>query len=117
MLSIRITLNQEADAAKIPRFALYASESSQATNGISKPRNGIDSTSPLTPATPNTLSPRQTQPPTSAIGIRGQNGTVRFMLDAARARDERAEVDKYHKMEEEVYEVEVPNEPERKRVR
>lgn len=31
------------------------------------------------------------------------------MLDAARARDERTAVDKYHKVEEEEYEVEVPN--------
>jgi CTD kinase subunit beta len=43
------------------------------------------------------------------------------MLDAARARDEAAEVDKYHKIEEEEYEVEVPNDKtedvERRRVR
>lgn len=31
------------------------------------------------------------------------------MLDAARARNEAVEVDKYHKVEEEEYEVEVPN--------
>lgn len=31
------------------------------------------------------------------------------MLDAARARDEAVAVDKYHKNEEEEYEVEVPN--------
>jgi CTD kinase subunit beta len=123
-ISIRITLNQEADAKRIPRFTLYTSESPHYTkdpastsNGTTKPRNGIDPTSPLTPATPSTLSPKQTQPPTSAIGIRGQNGTVRFMIDAARARDERAEVEKFHKIEEEEYEVEVPFEPERKRVR
>jgi CTD kinase subunit beta len=30
------------------------------------------------------------------------------MLDAARAHDERAEVEKFHKVEEEEYEVEVP---------
>jgi CTD kinase subunit beta len=33
------------------------------------------------------------------------------MLDAARARHERTEFDKYHKIEEEEYEVEVPNVP------
>ncbi|KAF2127765.1 cyclin-like protein [Dothidotthia symphoricarpi CBS 119687] len=118
-IDIRIKLNQEASAANIPRYTLYVSESSSPqtiTNG-NKPRNGIDPTSPLTPATPATLSPGTTHPPASAIGIRGQNGTVRFMLDAARARDERAEVDKFHKVEEEEYEVEVPNEEERRRVR
>ncbi|CAO2653567.1 Nn.00g029780.m01.CDS01 [Neocucurbitaria sp. VM-36] len=111
-INIRIGLNQEASAARIPRYALYASEATSeaqtSTNGV-KPRNGIDSTSPLTPAIPGTISPRTDQPPKSAIGQRGQDGTVRFMLDAARARDERAEVEKYHKIEEEEYEVEVPN--------
>jgi CTD kinase subunit beta len=116
-INIRIGLNQEASAADIPRYALYKSDSSadvqSGTNGF-KPRNGIDPTSPLTPATPGTVSPGNAQAPTSAIGIRGQNGTVRFMLDAARARDERNEVDKFHKIEEEEYEVEVPidNRPE-----
>jgi CTD kinase subunit beta len=110
-IDIRIGLNQEASAANIPRYALYASEApsdaQHSSNGF-KPRNGIDPTSPLTPATPGTVSPGNAQPPTSAIGIRGQNGTVRFMLDAARARDERNEVDRFHKIEEEEYEVEVP---------
>ncbi|KAF2659555.1 cyclin-like protein [Lophiostoma macrostomum CBS 122681] len=97
-INIRITLNQEASAAHIPRYALYASD---------KPRNGVEPPSPLTPATPGTISPG-TAAPTSAIGIRGQNGTVRFMLDAARARGEKVAVDRYHKAEEEEYEVEVP---------
>lgn len=39
------------------------------------------------------------------------------MLDAARARNERAEVEKYWKVEEEEYEVEIPSEPDRRRVR
>lgn len=110
-IDIRIGLNQEASAANIPRYTRYASEATSETqhgsNGI-KARNGFDPTSPLTPATPGTVSPGNAQAPTSAIGIRGQNGTVRFMLDAARARDERNEVDKFHKVEEEEYEVEVP---------
>lgn len=110
-INIRISLNQEASSANIPRFTTYAAESAADThmsfNG-SKARNGIESTSPLTPATPGTISPGTAQPPTSAIGVRGQHGTVRFMLDAARARDEHAEVDKYYKPQEEEYEVEVP---------
>ncbi|KAF2849769.1 cyclin-like protein [Plenodomus tracheiphilus IPT5] len=110
-ISIRIGLNQEASAAKIPRYTPYASEAASVAENTSnggRPRNGMDPTSPLTPATPGTGSPSMNQPPKSAIGVRGQDGTVRFMLDAARARDERAEVDKYHKIEEEEYEVEVP---------
>lgn len=116
-IDIRIRLNQEASAANIPRYALYASEAtSQNTNGATpKPRNGVDPTSPFTPVTPGAISP-STGAPTSATGIRGQNGTVRFMLDAARANHERAEVDKYYRVEEEEYEVEMspPPEPERR---
>jgi CTD kinase subunit beta len=110
-LNIRIGLNNEATAANLPRYTLYSSDATpdaqQGSNG-SKPRNGFDPTTPITPATPGTVSPSNGQAPTSAIGIRGQNGTVRFMLDAARARDERNEVEKFHKVEEEEYEVEVP---------
>ncbi|KAL6708107.1 RNA polymerase II C-terminal domain kinase beta subunit [Coniothyrium glycines] len=109
-INIRIGLNQEASAANIPRFTLYASDLKlvgKASNNGAKPRNGIDPTSPLTPITPGTISPSTNQPK-SALGVRGQNGTVRFMLDAARARGERIEYDKYHKIEQEEYEVEIP---------
>jgi CTD kinase subunit beta len=107
-IEIRIGLNQEATAANIPRFSLYESDAGSTANGA-KTKNGIHLASPATPATPGTISPGTDQPPKSAIGIRGQNGTVRFMLDAARAHDERAEVDKFYKVEEEEYEEEVPN--------
>lgn len=110
-IDIRIGLNQEASAASIPRYAPYASDTAEpqiGSNGL-KARNGIDPTSPLTPATPGTNSPSTNQPLTSALGVRGQSGTVRFMLDAARAQNERTEYDRYHKIEEEEYEVEVPN--------
>lgn len=112
-IDVRIGLNQEASAANIPRYALYKSEASQPTNGATyKPRNGIDPTSPNTPATPGTISPSQAPAPAHA------DKTVRFMLDVPRARHERAEVDKYWKVEEEEYEVEVPiEEPERKHQR
>ncbi|KAF1976676.1 cyclin-like protein [Bimuria novae-zelandiae CBS 107.79] len=115
-INIRITLNNEASAANIPRYATYASETpgaaSKTSNGA-KGRNGIAPTSPLappTPATPGTISPGQA--PKSAIGVRGQSGTVRFMLDVKRAQEEKKTVDKYWVEETEVYEVEVPNEPE-----
>jgi CTD kinase subunit beta len=116
-INIRITLNQEASAANIPRYTLYGSESntkasSHPSNGL-KPRNGIDPTSPLTPASPNTISPGTIVPPTNLIGKRGETGTVRYMLDEKRARDERNEVEKYTKIVEEEYEVEVAIEPER----
>jgi CTD kinase subunit beta len=113
-IDIRIGLNQEASAANIPRYSRYASEVTPETGSTgngTKARNGVGPTSPLTPATPVALSPGTEHAPKSAIGIRGQNGTVRFMLDAARAHEERAEVEKFHKVEEEEYEVEVPNDP------
>ncbi|KAF1949543.1 cyclin-like protein [Byssothecium circinans] len=126
-INIRIALNQEASASDIPRYATYASESANSssnttpgdhTNGTTKIRNGIDPTSPLTPTTPSQVSPgTAAHPPTSAIGIRGQNGTVRFMLSAQRAKEEGAVVDKYLRVEEEEYEEEVPIEPERDRGR
>lgn len=112
-INIRITLNTEASRLSLPRFTPYASETPStstspatpaAVNGL-KTRNGIDTTSPNTPGSPGTLSPGQ--PAASAIGVRGQNGTVRFMLDAGRARDEAKAVDRYHRAEEEEYEVEV----------
>jgi CTD kinase subunit beta len=109
-IDIRIALNQEASAANIPRYALYASEaaSQEDTNGATpKAVNGNDKASPFTPVTPGTISPSTL---TSATGIRGQNGTVRFMLDAERANQERAEVDRYYKVEEEEYEVAVDTE-------
>ncbi|KAF2004673.1 cyclin [Amniculicola lignicola CBS 123094] len=114
-LGIRITLNNEASAANIPRYFSKSSPTPSPAaphqNGT-KPRNGIEYPSPITPATPGTISPGQT---TSVIGVRGQNGTVRFMIDAERAREETAAVDKYFKTEEEEYEVEVPIESERRR--
>ncbi|KAF2467301.1 cyclin-like protein [Lindgomyces ingoldianus] len=116
-INIRITLNQEAKSANLPRYTGTSSSPksplANATNGT-RPRNGIAPTSPPTPLTPGTISPGQPTAPTSAIGVRGQSGTVRFMLDAARAKNERIEVEKYHKVEVEEYEVEVAVEPDRR---
>lgn len=124
-INIRITLNQEADASSIPRYADYASPSVSktpsttfpATNGVAKARNGAAAspTSPLTPSTPATTSPGQGG--TGAIGVRGQSGTVRFMLDAARAREEKKTIEDFFKVEEEEYEVEVEVPADRRRAR
>lgn len=61
------------------------------------------------------VSPQSTSPtsPSLARGRateRGREGTVRFMLEAERAREERAIVAEYFKVDEEVYEVEEENE-------
>jgi CTD kinase subunit beta len=121
-INIRITLNNQASRLALPRFTPYASSTpptntttnttnttspaTPAVNGL-KPRNGVESTTPNTPNTPGTVSPAQAD--AGVLGGRGQ-GTVRFMLDAARARDERAQVEAFYRVEEEVVEVEVANE-------
>ncbi|OCK82358.1 C-type cyclin [Lepidopterella palustris CBS 459.81] len=106
-IGMRIKLNQEATAGNLPRYTEWSNAPRTSpinTNGF-KVRNGIAPTSPVTPITPGITSPGQG--PASAIGIRGQNGTVRFMLDAARARAEKKTVDAYYTVEEEEYETEV----------
>ncbi|KAF2194278.1 cyclin-like protein [Zopfia rhizophila CBS 207.26] len=111
-ISIRITLNQEASTASLPRFTESQSSPKPSPSVHANGLKPLQPTSPVTPMTPGTTSPGQG--PTSAIGVRGQNGTVRFMLDASRARKEKADVEKFHKVEEEEYEVEVAIEPERR---
>ncbi|KAF2205764.1 cyclin-like protein [Delitschia confertaspora ATCC 74209] len=115
-INVRIPLNQESSAAKLPRYTEWKddpkpSPSTHMPNG-KKSKNGV-----LPAQTPTATPASPSQPVPSALGIRGLTGTVRFMLDAAQARKEKEEVDKYHTTEEEEYEVEVPVEPERRRAR
>jgi len=120
--------------------------SSATANGIKRLSNGLPK-SPSTPSatTPQTAAP--TPKPSSwmsvptpnpngngngnpnpntvpqhhqqhlPIGVRGQNGTVRFMLDPKRAKEERKVVEGFFKVEEEEYEVEVEVEKESPRER
>lgn len=114
-IDIRITLNQEASASNLPRYTEWTTAPKSSpinTNGF-RARNGVAPTSPATPITPGTTSPGQG--PTSAIGIRGQSGTVRFMLDAGRAKEEQKTVETFFKAEEE--EIEVEYEVDRRRPR
>lgn len=114
-INVRITLNQEAEERKLPRY----------TDWKEAKQNGIKSNiktpkTPITPASPSdvrtngkdvaspaTLSPRSSGSRGKGIGARGQEGTVRFMLDGAQAKREKAAVDEYFKVEYEEYEVEV----------
>ena len=114
-IDIRITLNQEASASNLPRYTEWTTALKSSpinTNGF-RVRNGVAPTSPATPITPGTTSPGQG--PASAIGIRGQSGTVRFMLDAGRAKEEQKTVETFFKAEEE--EIEVECEVDRRRPR
>lgn len=117
-ISIRITYNQEMAAKNLARFtrqpagdgsAALPSNSMKPINGSSSTKNGTST--PISPAEKTlstaTHSARSSAPPSA--GNRGQNGTLRFMLDARRAREEEAIVEKYYKDEEEEYEIEVPS--------
>ncbi|KAF2101700.1 cyclin-like protein [Rhizodiscina lignyota] len=125
-IAVRIALNQEVTAKNLPRYTNWRSapvsdaDSSSPTT-TKKPANGVK-----TPASRNGLTPRSptrdtpaTQPSPTAgispsavyatrqIGARGQEGTVRFMLDAVRAIKEKELVERYFRVEEEEYEVEI----------
>lgn len=90
------------------------------SNGTKNPKDSKDLRSPrddskdarspplLAPATPSGSTPRK-------AGVK--EGTVRFMLDPERARDEQNAVSQFFKVEEEEYEVEVEVEVERERDR
>ena len=131
LLNIRIELNQEVATHRYPRYTPALPETSKPTNGInvhdgnnhhhhhhhhpppdpittittitSPPtsrRRGIDEkSSPSSPGSSTASRPR--------MGERGRDGTVRFMLDAGRARQEKAIVAEYFKVESEEYVVHV----------
>ncbi|OMP82107.1 CTD kinase subunit beta [Diplodia seriata] len=102
-----------------PKPTTAAAAATTTPNGL-PPKPGTTTTTTPTPATNGTL---QQLPPTapaaaaaaaagvtlpiSAIGTRGVGGTVRFMLDPARAQGEKREVQRYFVDEEEEYAVEV----------
>ncbi|KAF4552069.1 Cyclin-like protein 1 [Elsinoe fawcettii] len=119
-LNVRIELNKEATAADLPRFSEWNEDSTMEdakANG-----NGTNGTkpSPVSPATPlnapSTVQQSPAQPdavPTASPVIGGpvrnrqieqRNGTVRYMLDAQRAHDEKDTVASYFKEEWEEYE-------------
>ncbi|KAL8712000.1 MAG: hypothetical protein Q9220_003696 [cf. Caloplaca sp. 1 TL-2023] len=118
-ISIRITLNQEASTKDIPRFT-QSKHKNAPTNGAKT--NGIkDHKSPKGVTSPRDIvSPKDIKSPQS-IGLNSVNGTpvqgkpglkegtIRFMLDPERARDEKHTVAEFFAVDEEEYEVEVEN--------
>lgn len=123
-INIRIKMNQELEAASLSRFT--EQHDALKTNGI---KSSIKTPkTPITPASPSdvrtngrdvaspaTLSPRSSGSGRRGIGVRGQEGTVRFMLDAEKAKKEKDTVAEYYKVEWEDHEIEVeePLEPKR----
>ncbi|KAL8765240.1 MAG: hypothetical protein Q9209_007633 [Squamulea sp. 1 TL-2023] len=122
-ISIRIALNQEASAKKLPRFALSNREKATTkdviTNGVKEKKDSQGLTSPRSIASPKDIKSPQPIGLTSVTGtpVQGKpglkEGTVRFMLDPERARDEKHTVAEFFKMDEEEYEVEVENDRKR----
>ena len=76
-----------------------------ATNGIKYPRASNEDTPMTSPQ--DDLAKDITSPTTGASKLGSKEGTVRFMLNPQRAKDEKDTVAEYFKFEEEEYEVEV----------
>ncbi|KAL9103756.1 MAG: hypothetical protein Q9163_001215 [Psora crenata] len=118
-LAIRIVLNKEAEAHNYPRYAITKAGTSPLNYGTGEPKDTKGSelkktrspTSPVDVDTPDVTSP--TANGRSAVKPGLKEGTVRFMLSAERARDEKEWVGEYFRMEEEEYVVEVPLEKEK----
>ncbi|MCJ1223769.1 RNA polymerase II C-terminal domain kinase beta subunit [Toensbergia leucococca] len=121
-ISIRIALNQEASANKYPRYTGNAKKNPttngvKTTNGIKDPKGKKPLTSPREDILKGSMSPiTAASTPTTSAQARpeAKDTTIRFMLDLDRARDEKAIVAEFFKLEEEEYEIEV--ERERRRV-
>ncbi|KAL9025177.1 MAG: hypothetical protein Q9196_005958 [Gyalolechia fulgens] len=118
-ISIRIALNQEASAEDLPRFTQSENKKAMSngttSNGAKEKREPKGLTSPHDIVSPKDIKSPQPMGLTSVTGtpVQGKpglkDGTVRFMLDAERARDEKHTVAEFFKVDEEEYEVEVEN--------
>jgi len=123
-LSIRIPLNQEnlprytawkKSKEKPPPSAPTAAAAAVQTNGVVKATNGTKASpkdSPMSP--PANMAPTSVNGTRGRIGERGRDGTVRFMLDPERERDEKSVVSEYFRIDEEEYEVEEEQPPRRR---
>ncbi len=125
-IGIRIALNQEASANKHPRHTqtlkkkpLSNGVKAVSTNGTRDHKEGA-SKSIVSPRDEISKELRSPQSAPSANGAMKQpglrEGTVRFMLDPERARDEKQTVAEFFRVEEEENEVEVERVAERRRV-
>lgn len=118
-ISIRIALNQEASAQDLARFAQSEQKTAltngKTSNGVKEKKDAKGLTSSRDVVSPKDIESPQPMGLTSVTGtpVQGKpglkDGTVRFMLDPERARDEKHTVAEFFKMDEEEYEVEVEN--------
>lgn len=115
LVDIRIALNKEADEKGIKRYAHWYEPKANGHKVNKTPKTPITPASPSDArlngkadlASPATLSPRSSGSGRRGVGARGQDGTVRFMLDARQAKQETRKVDEYFKDEYEEVETEV----------
>ena len=105
-LTVRIPLNQEAEAQKLPRYTHWREK-----KAVAKEEKANGSRPGKRKAEPAERPATVTHPlaPFSANGEKpkfGRDGTVRFILDQDRADNEKRLVAEYFKVETEEYEVE-----------
>lgn len=121
-IGIRIALNQEASIQSFPRFTQTPSKKVSA-NGIKDMNGAVDHKEKRSVLSPRDDPIKSIRSPQEVVPINGtpthgkpglRDGTVRFMLDPERARDEKHAVEEFFKVEEEEYEVKV--ERQRRRV-
>lgn len=111
-----IVFNKEMDASSFKRFTEH--QEIRRINGLKSnvktPKTPATPASPadtrmsgMDAASPATLSPRSSGSGKRTVGLRGTEGTVRFMLDSEQAKREKDITAEYFKTEYEEYEVEV----------
>lgn len=99
-IQIRITLNQESTAQQYARYTEWHETSPRdgAAPSSGGKAGGTPGNANGTAVTSTTGSPAT---PSSAPGKVDRDGTLRFMLDRQRAREERDVIDKFFRIEEE----------------
>lgn len=101
-ISIRIALNQESSMHKYPRYTEWVNAPTSTATANDTKKTGISSlkTTNGKLATPKSTSPQSPSATPTSVGERGKDGTVRFMLDPARAKDEKNIVHEFFRTEE-----------------
>lgn len=127
-IQLGIIINKEMEESSFPRYT--EQQEIRRINGLKSnvktPKTPATPASPaearingIDVASPATLSPRSSGSGKRGIGARGQDGTVRFMLDSEQAKKEKDTTAEYFKTEYDEYEIEVeePIKPERREER
>lgn len=99
-IAIRITLNQEASAHNLPRYTYWSEPSSDSQRpGDKKTLSSSNSKTTNGSTNATTTIPPPSPLQNGSVGERGKDGTIRFMLDPQRARDEKEVVKEFFRTE------------------